>query len=117
MMTSESRLIDVGVLLEHIAELEIVGGHKMYRKGCDHMLHGFVPDLINAQPTINAIEVTLVVEMLRELFSDTCASKYCGNQEWLTLTSEICPGCGEHKDPLFCWKRYIQRWVERKNNE
>ena len=50
-------LISRSALKEALMELEVVGGHRMYRKGCDHTLHGLVPEMIDAQPTVDAVEV------------------------------------------------------------
>lgn len=48
-------LISRKALIEDLMNLEVVGGHKMYRKGCDHTLHGLVPEMINAQPAVDAL--------------------------------------------------------------
>jgi hypothetical protein len=57
-MVSEKRLIDANELKEYLLGLDVTGGNRMYKTGCIHMMHGFVPEVIDAQPTVDAVEVT-----------------------------------------------------------
>ena len=62
-MKNKQRLIDVDALLEYISDIEIVDGNKMYIKGCEHTLHGLVPEIINAQPIVEAVELAKYNEL------------------------------------------------------
>ena len=56
-MASEKRLIDANALKEYLNSIEASGGHKYYRQGMDDTLHHHMPNIIDDQPTVDAVEV------------------------------------------------------------
>ena len=54
---AEKRLIDANYLKKRLDDMEIRNGHKYYRAGMDDALHDFMPQRIDEQPTVDAVEV------------------------------------------------------------
>ena len=52
-----ARLIDANFLKKRLDDMEVRNGHKYYRAGMDDALHDFMPQLIDEQPTVDAVEV------------------------------------------------------------
>ena len=49
------RLIDADDFVEKLKDYEAIGGHKHFRQGANNMLNDVFPDIINDQPTVNAV--------------------------------------------------------------
>ena len=105
-MANEVRLIDANAMREDWLE----NGENEYIYDTNAVL-----DSIDAQPTVDAVEVDVVAQMLYDAFGDECPCNYNGNDEWLPRLcgSEKCAG---HDDPLYCWKQYIRHYGERNKN-
>ena len=54
---ADVRLIDANALKKHLRNLVASGGHKYYRKGMDDTLHRHMPNIIDDQPTVDAVPV------------------------------------------------------------
>ena len=103
-MESENRLIDANLLSECLLELEVAGGHWLYRKACDEMILGFFPKIINEQPTVDAVEVvhgrwltTYKVDTwmgTSEIDGYVCSE--CGRGS--KVKGNYCPNCGAKMD-------------------
>lgn len=70
---------------------------------------------VEAAPTIDAVPVDAVAQMLADAFGDYCPCNYNNIDEWLPLLCEEDSACGEHKDKLHCWKIYIKHHGERRD--
>ena len=56
-MKTEKRLIDADALKKTLDNLEAQGGHKYYRAGANCILHEIMPQVVDDQPTVDAVEV------------------------------------------------------------
>lgn len=66
-------------------------------------------------PTVDAIPIDTVAEMLAELFGDEIPCNYNDIDEMLSIGCEKshCPDDGDHS----CWKKYVKAWMERKGKD
>ena len=71
-------------------------------------------DSIDEQPTIDAVPVDTVAQMLCDAFGDECPCNYNSVDEWLPEVCELQDECPNPKDRLGCWKQYIKHFGERK---
>lgn len=69
---------------------------------------------IDESPTIDAVPVDMVAQMLCDAFGDECPCNYSGIDEWLPEVCELQDECPNPKDRLGCWKQYIKHYGERK---
>ena len=97
-------LISRKALIEDLMNLEVVGGHKMYRKGCDHTLHVLVPEMINAHPAIDAAQVVHGHWEKSNIPHEKYCCSVCGGACWYydyegdVARSRYCPNCGAKMD-------------------
>lgn len=82
-MASEKRLIDANALKEYLNSLEASGGHKYYRKGVDDTLHVHIPNIVDEQPTVDAVEVVLCKDCIYRHTRYACQGRsmdfYCAS--------------------------------------
>jgi hypothetical protein len=103
-MANEKRLIDAYALKERLLKLEASGGHKYYRKGMDDTLHHHMPNIIDKQPTVDAVEVVRV-RWEKTLVPDGYVQKAsrlrkkCSVCGWTNACRyKYCPNCGAKMD-------------------
>lgn len=72
-------------------------------------------NVIDRAPTIDAIPIDTVAEMLAELFGDEIPCNYNDIDEMLSIGCEKshCPDDSDHS----CWKKYVKAWMERKGKD
>ena len=101
------RLIDADVLVAdfmNYADLEFDG------EG--------VANFVSHAPTVDAVPVDVVAQMLADAFGDFCPCNYNDNDEWLPMVCDEANAlCGDHEDKLHCWKQYIKHYGERRNGD
>lgn len=74
-------------------------------------------DAINAikrAPTVDAIPIDNVAEMLAGVYGDCCPCNYLDIDEWISVDCKRknCPGFFE--TDYSCWKKYVEYWMKRK---
>ena len=96
-MKTEKRLIDANVLKGTLCNLEARGGHKYYRQGVDCVLHEIMPQVIDDEPTVDAVEV---VHARWVDVKELCGDYMCSNCDALYGTNKFnyCPNCGAKMD-------------------
>lgn len=108
------RLIDAEALKEEISDwYDSLGGTTNH---CDHLARDVlqsVMDDIEHAPTIEAISLDTVAEMLAELFGEECCCNYNGIDEWLPSLCEHSEACPETMGKNGCWKQFIKYWEAR----
>ena len=82
-----------------------------------------VQDVLDAQPTVDAVPVEVVADMFGEV---PCNYAFCARQgdgfiQVDDFMYEQCDGwcedkCGE-VPTIECWKRFFKAWVERRDDE
>lgn len=115
-MVNEQRLIDVNEAIEKINCLCVDDNENWIGTANQSFVdHADVIDILSDMPTVDAVEVDVVAQMLFDAFGDACPCNYNGNDEWLPF---VCDGneCVKHNDPLYCWKQYIKHYGERKGD-
>lgn len=73
-------------------------------------------DIDNA-PTIDAVPVDAVAQMLFDLFGDGCPCNYNDIAEWLGGSNGCTENCDKNEDPLLCWKLFIRHYGERRSDD
>ena len=105
-MANEKRLIDVNAAIAKYRQ-RYFGGESVT-----------VQDLVYSieyAPTVDAVEVEDVAEMLRVMFDDDCACNYNGNDEWLPCLCKYAEtDCPMPKERLGCWIEFVKHWRERR---
>ena len=99
-MASEKRLIDANALKEYLNSLEASGGHKYYRKGVDDTLHVHIPNIVDEQSTVDAVEVVHgwwieLPSMEPDYKCSECGQSYAW---WEPNEAHYCPNCGAKMD-------------------
>ena len=101
-MANEKRLIDANALKSTLGDLEATGGHKYYRQGADCVLHEIMPQVIDDEPTVDAVEVVhgrwrAETEeeqpniAMRQVVCSVCNGRAHGRYNY-------CPNCGAKMD-------------------
>ena len=77
-----------------------------------------VANAIANAPTVEAVEVDTVAEMLASVHGDECACNFGCHDEWLSMACDYAETeCPYPKEPHGCWKQFVKHWGERKDNE
>ena len=76
----------------------------------DGHLSGYIEEFVDDCPTIDAVPAELVAQMLDDLFEDSCPCNYSDIDTWLPFVCDDGELCGDHDDPLYCWKQYIKHY-------
>lgn len=113
-------LIDAKALVDRIytSPVYITGmrnGKTLVREALEKYRDSLVRTICTEPPVV-VVEVDVAAQMLCNAFGDTCPCNYNGNDEWLPLVCDDGNTCGEHDDPLYCWKQYIKHYGERKSD-
>lgn len=61
-------------------------------------------------PTVDAIPIDTVAEMLAELFGEECCCNYNDIDEWLPFLCEHSDTCPDVIGTNGCWKQFIKHW-------
>lgn len=97
------RLIDADALMQRI---EDSARHAGFHQEDYCKIRRFV----TKTPTIEAIPIDSVAEMLAELFGEECCCNYNGIDEWLPMLCEHSETCPEAIGKNGCWKQFIKHW-------
>ena len=73
--------------------------------------------IVNNAPTVDAVPIGEVAEMLAELFGEECCCNYNGIDEWLPELCEHSDTCPEVIGKNGCWKQFIKHWKDGKKND
>ena len=115
-----ARLIDADALLKdnesYLCKPCKEKGHDYHGVACRACWVDDMRIAIEDAPTVDAVEVDVVAQMLFDAFGDSCPCNYNGNDEWLPFVCDDGNACVKHDDPLYCWKQYIKHYGERKDN-
>ena len=71
---------------------------------------------IDNAPTIDAVPVGAVAQMLFDLFGDGCPCNYNDIAEWLAGSNGCTENCNKNEDSLLCWKLFIKHYGERRSD-
>ena len=109
------RLIDADALLSELNNLEPRCANKYVKQGLDDGLHYYMPQILEEQPTIDAVPVETVAQMFMEFAGHKCACNFNGTDEWLPFYCEHEKNgkCPDPDDVLDCWKQYIKHYEKR----
>ena len=106
-MKNEKRLIDADALLDKIRNSTASEATKVT---------AFV--FADIAPTVDAVEVDTVAEMLAYVHGDECACNFGCHDEWLSMVCDYAETeCPHPTEPNGCWKQFVKHWGERKDNE
>lgn len=76
----------------------------------------FNQDYVRYAPTIDAVPLDAVAQMLCDLFGDSCPCNYNDINEWLAGSDGCTENCNKNEDPLLCWKLFIKHYGERRRD-
>lgn len=71
-------------------------------------------EAIDDAPTVDAIPIDDMAEMLAESFGDECCCNYNRTDEWLPELCEHSETCPDVIGKNGCWKQFIKHWMKRK---
>lgn len=74
-------------------------------------------EMLDTAPKLDVIPMTLVADILTEMFADKCACNFCSNDEWLPYICDFCQtdnGCelGEGQNEN-CWLQFIKHYHKK----
>lgn len=117
-MATEKRLIDANALLEHFKfriSSESLASHSIYLQTISDCVE-IARRIISEAPTVKAYTAHEVAEILADVFTDSCACNFNGNDEWLPEKCELLSSC-PNPDGVACWEQFLKyRDGERKDN-
>lgn len=72
-------------------------------------------DIIENAPTVDAIPIDNVAEMLAGMYGDCCPCNYLDIDEGISVDCKRknCPGFFE--TDYSCWKKYVKYWMVKKD--
>ena len=70
---------------------------------------------VETAPSVDAIPIDTVAEMLAELFGEECCCNYNGIDEWLPFLCEYSDTCPDVIGKNGCWKQFIKHWRAKKD--
>lgn len=72
---------------------------------------------VETAPSVDAIPIDTVAEMLAELFGEECCCNYNGIDEWLPFLCEHSDTCTDVIGTNGCWKQFIKHWRAKKDGK
>lgn len=95
-MSDKKRLIDANELIDYVKRLSFEGGTRTRNIAGNEVLHFHMPNVINKQPTVDAVEVVHGRWMPSD-FDMAYVCSACGYAtDW--HLSKYCPNCGAKMD-------------------
>ena len=83
---------------------------------CDGISFEELKKTLNNAPAVDAVAVDKVAQMLYEFTGDDCPCNYNDNDEWLPEVCELREECPYPADRLGCWKQFVKRYGERRED-
>lgn len=94
-MSDKKRLIDANEFIDYVKRLSFEGGTRTRNIAGNEVLHFHMPNVINAQPTVDAVEVVHGRWRIID-FKGNVECSECGYT--MDLEYKYCPNCGAKMD-------------------